>query len=76
MADGEVEVGVDDQLIDEAILGTKDGKERGELGGRGGVGYCVARDPPSNGRKRSTSVEGCSCTGDASAAKKCEGSMC
>lgn len=38
MADGEVEAGVDDQLIDEAILGTKDGKERGELGGRGGVG--------------------------------------
>ena len=31
-------MGVDDQLIDEAILGTKDGKERGELGGRGGVG--------------------------------------
>ena len=32
--DGEVEEGVDDQLIDEAILGEKEGRDRGELGGR------------------------------------------
>ena len=38
MVEGEVEGGLDDQLIDEAILGKKDGGERGELGRRGEVG--------------------------------------
>jgi len=33
--DGEVEEGLDDQLIDEAILREEGGRDRGELGGRG-----------------------------------------
>lgn len=32
MVDGELEGGFDDQLIDEAILGKKEGRERGETG--------------------------------------------
>jgi len=32
MVDGELEGGLDDQLIDEAILGKKGGKERRETG--------------------------------------------
>ena len=32
MVDGEAEGGLDDQLIDEAILGKKEGKEKGETG--------------------------------------------
>ena len=32
MVDGELDGGLDDQLIDEAILGKKEGKEKGESG--------------------------------------------
>jgi len=43
MVDGEVEGGLDDQLIDEAILEKKEGKERGETGRKGGLDRMMKR---------------------------------